>query len=1020
MLTRRKGLSLTALLVSQLCVAGAAVAQETTTPPPAAPPAAAATPTETVGAPPADAAIEDSSGGKKKQVEEEVVVTGSRVRRKDLTTAAPVAVISREQIAASGIASIGDFLQQIPEQTGALNTNVNNGGDGETTISLRNLGSNRTLVLVDGKRWVNGGSGAGSSVDLNTIPTSAIERIEILKDGASAVYGSDAIGGVVNIITRRRPNGTELSAYVGLTPHGDSQQYDLAMTTGITGEKGAFLFSANYFHQESLFAGTRDWANKALAYDYASGKISPGGSGTVPSGRASLDPSTCTTKLCQDLLAAYGPGKKTFINDGNSKDPVKDPVVTEAGLGSWRKYISSGATNDLFNYQAVNYLITPSTRISLFANGDYHLTNFSRAYVQGSFTNRQSSYLIAPEPFVSGSYGIAYSKDNPFNPFGVDVADARRRLVELSGRTNGFDLDTFRVVTGVDGTLPAETGPLQGTFFDVGFMYGRTSGVTTTGGSLNTQQVGNALGPAFADPTAASGYSCGTAKAPIPNCTPVNLFSGQGPITPDQAAALGAYKGINQGFTQIAMVNVNLSKELFSLASVRPVAIAAGYEHRREYGGYFPNPIAVAGNDTDFNGKITQGSFNVNEGYAELDIPIISGIVGADDLELQLAARLFNYSTFGTDNTYKIGGRWRPIRDVTVRGTYSTAFRAPNVGDLYGGQGPSAEVATDPCANTVPGSAISNQCLANQRRQGTTLADNNGDTSTQINSTVGGNPALKPETAKIGTVGIVFEPTFAKGFSATVDYWTVSLSQDIGAISTPVILAGCYPASTATPNTPVNTAYCDLIQRSASTGQLFNVNDLNQNVGTLTTSGIDFAARYFMNTDVGRFGFLFDLSYLLAYDQTFADGTFFHSAGNYDSGSGGTTGGVTPRVKFNAGVNYSIGGFSAGLRGRFIGGFSECAGSDGGNLSSGRCTDNNVDPATNLPFPSHSVPAYVTFDLNVSYLLRNPLGNTTLSAGVRNLADASPPQVYNSFLTYADPTYDFAGRFVYFRLGHQF
>ncbi len=1013
MRTRRKSLQWTAVLVSQLCVAGAAAAQETAAPPPAN------APTETVGGP---AAPEEAGIPAKKQVEEEVVVTGSRVRRKDLTTAAPVAVISREQIAASGIASIGDFLQQIPEQSGALNTNVNNGGNGETTISLRNLGANRTLVLVDGKRWVNGGAGAGTTVDLNTIPTSAIERIEILKDGASAVYGSDAIGGVVNIITRRRPTGTELNAYTGLSPHGDSQQYDLALTTGISGDKGAFLFSANYFRQESMLAANRDWASKALTYNYSTGKISPGGSGTVPQGRASVDPSTCTTELCKELLAAYGPGKKTFINDPNTKDPVGDPVV-----GGWRKYISAGATNDLYNYQTVNYLITPSQRISLFANGDYHLNDFARAYVQGSFTNRQSSVLTAPEPLVIGNFGATIDASNPYNPFGVPITDARRRLVELSGRAVGSDIDTVRLVTGVDGTLPAETGPLRGTFWDVAFMYGRTSGVTTTNGSLNTNQIANGLGPAFVDPTAASGYSCGTdpkkgGTGAIPGCTPVNLFAGQGPITPDMAAALGAYKGINDGFTQIAMVNANVSKELFSLASVRPVAVAAGYEHRREYGGAFPNPVAVAGLDTDFNGKVTQGSFNVNEGYAELDIPVISGIAGADDLEIQLAARLFNYSTFGTDNTYKIGGRYRPIRDVTIRGTYSTAFRAPNVSDLYGGQGPAAEVAVDPCANTVPGTAISNQCRSQAGKQGTApgLADNNLDTSTQINSTVGGNPALKPETAKIGTVGIVFEPTFLKGFSATVDYWTVSLTQDVAVITTPIILAGCYPAAGPTPNAPVNQGYCDLIQRSPTTGQLFNVFDLNQNVGTLTTQGIDVAARYFMNTDVGRFGFLFDASYLVKFDQTFADGSVVKAAGNYDSGSGAPVGGVTPRLKFNAGLNYSIGGFSAGLRGRFIGGFTECAGADGGNLSAGLCSSNNLNPATNQPFPTHEVPAYVTFDLSLSYLLRNPLGNTTLSVGMRNLGDAAPPQIYNSFLTYADPTYDFAGRFVYARLGHQF
>src|SRR3954471_1107645 len=226
----------------------------------------------TAASPPAGTAdqtgVAGGTSGGRNQAQEEIVVTGSRVRRKDLTTPAPVTVINREQIAASGFASIGDFLQQMPEQGGALNTNVNNGGDGETAISLRGLGAQRTLVLVDGKRWVNGGSGAGSFVDLNSIPSSAVERVEILKDGASAVYGSDAIGGVVNIITRRRVNGAELSAYGGESPHGDARQYDVSVTGGASGDRGSFMFNAEYFNQQPMFAGNRSWAAHAVTYNY--------------------------------------------------------------------------------------------------------------------------------------------------------------------------------------------------------------------------------------------------------------------------------------------------------------------------------------------------------------------------------------------------------------------------------------------------------------------------------------------------------------------------------------------------------------------------------------------------------------------------------------------------------------------------------------------------------------------------------------------------------------------------------
>jgi outer membrane receptor protein involved in Fe transport len=960
-----------------LLIPAVGFAQGAPAPTPQAPAAATTPAEETVAVAPS-----------KRKAEEEITVTGSRVRRKDLTTPAPVSVVTREQISASGVANIGDFLQQQPEQTGSLNTNVNNGGDGQTQISLRNLGAQRTLVLVDGKRWVNGGSGAGTAVDLNTIPLASIERIEILKDGGSAVYGSDAIGGVVNIITKHRPQGTELSGYMGLTPHNDAKQYNVSLTTGVTGDKGSFLISAEYFRQESLFAGNRDWAKSAFAYDYVTGKVSPGGSPTTPSGTAQVDPSTCTNALCQGLLAAYGTGKRVFINDTNTKDPLTNPVV-----GGWRAFINSGPTSDRYNYQAVNYLVTPSTRISLFANGDYKLTDFARVYVQGSFNNRQSSFLIAPEPLSIGSFGVL-SGNNPYNPFGVDVTVARRRLLELGGRTNGFDLDTVRIVTGIDGSLPAEAGPLQGLFYDVSFNYGRTSGVTTTGGSLNTQVVGTAL-------------NCGSPSS-LPGCTPINLFRGQGPITPDMAAALGGYTGINQGFTQVAIVQANVSKELITLFSDRPAGVALGYEHRREYGGNNPNPIAVAGLDTDFNSQPTLGSFNVDEGYGELNIPIMNNAPLVDELEVTGAARVFKYSTFGSDKTYKFGGRYRPIRDVTIRGTYSTAFRAPNVADLYLGQLPSAEVATDPCAKTTPKTPISDRCRAVAAQQGTTaaLADNNAGVDTQINSTIGGNPNLKPETAKIATAGVVFEPTFLKGLSLTADYWTVSLSQDIGTITTPVIISGCYNGSAP--------QYCSLIQRSATTGQITNVIDTNQNVGSLWTNGIDLAARYFLPTEYGRFGFLFDSTYLLRYNLTLASGQVIKAAGNYDTGSGNPTGGLTPRIKFNAGVNYSLEGFRAGVNGRYIGGFDECGGPDGLSTAAGLCSDPVQKGAP------RRVKAYMTFDVFLSYLLRSPVGNTTIAVGVRNIADKTPPLVYNSFLTYADPQYDFAGRFVYGRITQQF
>jgi outer membrane receptor protein involved in Fe transport len=1026
--------SLRLAVLASFALGGAAMAQtppanqgQTPTPPPAeaVPPAALPSP--------------DDTG--RKNATEEIVVTGSRVRRKDLTTPAPVTVISKEQITASGIASIGDFLQQMPEQGGATNTNVNNGGDGQTQISLRNLGAQRTLVLVDGKRWVNGGSGAGTTtaaVDLNSIPAAAIERIEVLKDGASALYGSDAIGGVVNIITRRRVNGVELTGYGGMSPHGDAEQYNASVTGGAVSDKGSFMFTAEYFDQRAMLAGNRDWAKNALSHDYSTGQTATGGSGTIPNGRVRVDPSTCTTQLCTDLANAFGAGTRYFTPDASKPACAAGPAPRDGScsVDGWRPFLSAaaaarlGVKNDLYNYQSVNFLITPSTRKSLFANGEYHVSDSARAYFQGSFLNRASSNLLAPEPLTTSAFGIVTSGLNPYNPFKIDIIDARRRLVEYAGRSQSFDLDTVRTVAGIDGTLPSEFGPLQGVYWDLAFNYGRTSGTTSNYGSLNVQSVGNGLtGPFFTDPslitpTNPKGYGCGASLATaLPNCVPVNLFGGKGTLTPDMVTALGGYRGIQTGWNQIAAFTANVSSELFKVAAERPVGIAAGYEYRNVYGGFLPDPIGAAGLSFDYNSQETRGSYHVNEGYAELDIPVVSNLPFADDVEVQAAARVFSYSTFGSDATYKFGARWRPIRDITIRGTYSTGFRAPDVSDLYGGIGPSAEVAVDPCANAVLGTATGNRCAQFAASQGSTVARvvGNGDSSTQLNSTVGGNVNLQPEKADIATVGVVFEPTLPilRGFTATVDYYNIKVKQDLGFITTPVILRGCYLGT--------YDAFCALVHRDPATGFISNVIDLETNVGSIQTSGIDFAARYSIPTDFGRFALLFDSTYLIYIRQTLGNGEVISAAGNYDFGSGSAISNVTPKLKFNAGVNYTLAGFNLGVRGRYIGGYDECAGSDGGSLSSGLCSlrsppvDANGDPIPGgTPYGPHRVPSTTLFDVYASYLIKTPFGSTTLSAGIRNLFDTTPPTVYNAFLTYTDPAYDLVGRFVYGRVSHAF
>jgi outer membrane receptor protein involved in Fe transport len=466
----------------------------------------------------------------------------------------------------------------------------------------------------------------------------------------------------------------------------------------------------------------------------------------------------------------------------------------------------------------------------------------------------------------------------------------------------------------------------------------------------------------------------------------------------------------------MAMLEANLNGELpVTLMADRPVGLAMGYAYRAEYGFFTYNPIAVTNNDSDFSGTNAAGRFHVNEVYGELSVPVISGMSYVEALELQGAVRYSNYNTFGGTTTYKFGARYTPVRDVTLRGTYSTGFRAPGITSLFGGSTPNAEASTDPCATVNPATqpVLAAQCAQTLKRGGGgPAAVANGDPSTQINSTSGSNPLLQPEKANIYTVGIVLEPrSLLRNFTVTADYFHVKVDQNITSITTPVILAGCYTGTTAN-----NQGFCDLIQRNTD-GTIFNVLDVLQNAGTETIQGLDVAARYAIPTTVGRFNFSADSTILFQHDQVLADGTLIKGLNTYDLPGNP----VNPTAKFNLGVGYNVGGFLAAVRGRFVTGFHECADPNGLSSGSGLCYKNNLQ-ADGTPFPVHNVPFYDVYDVHLSYALRLGTGTTTISAGVRNVLNKDPPRVYNTVAqTNSDPsTYDYLGRNFYAQLAHRF
>ena len=997
---RRSGALIAALV---LLSAGLATAQST-------PDTAQQQPAPAPGAVPQEPPPATTSSGR--AVEEQITVTGTRVRRKDLTTPAPVTVLTREQWQESGKLSIGEFLQTMPEQGNAPNFQLNNGGvnyaaSGSTNVNLRSLGVPRTLVLINGRRVVPAGVGASPAVDLNSIPAAAVERVEVLKDGASAIYGSDAIAGVVNVITRKGFNGTEVGAQYGITDKGDAQTFDAQGTIGRTGDAGSFILSAGFYNQKESWLRDRGWSRFALTYDYTNKTTTSGGSFRTPQGTVGLPvaangvdplPACLANPLCNHLVT-------TDPNWKNDAFIRVTSVPDATALNAWRVM---DPNTDPYNFAEENYLTIPSTRIQAFASGDTKLA-YARPYFEVSYVQRNTQQNAAPMPLNPGDYTIgggdtpiSVSANSMYNPFGVPLDFAGRRLVEFGHRTYTEELATFRVVTGLDGTLPDIAGPLQGWYWDASMNYGRTAGTFTTNGSIRNSRIADAVGPSMLVNGVPRCVSVpGDPNTVIPGCVPLNLFGGpnNGSIDPAQIANLG-FEGTSRAFDALFSINANATGELFTIGADRPLSLAIGYEFRRQSGAQIADPIAASGDSADFNFKSTSGHFTSNEGYAELTLPLLANVPGVRELEASAAGRFVHYSTFGDNFTYKFGARYSPVQDFTLRGTFSTAFRAPNIGELYLGQSETAPVATDPC-NINAGSppALIAQCTAT----GVPPAGS-GDQGNQELARQGGNSQLQPETAKIFTAGLVFQPTFLRNFSVTLDYYNMAVDETIGTIGVPSILAGCYPAAAGSSAAP-NSTYCSYIHRAAN-GRILFINDVNQNIGDLRTDGLDLSIRYALPTGLGRFGFAFDGTYLHKYDRS-----GLKAVSTYDLQF------PLPRFKANAGLNYSIGGLAAGGIVRFIGDFKECGAFDSSSGSYVSAGGVCAADATAV----RTVGANVTLDLHASYTLSSTVGRTMLLVGMNNVFDQTPQFVYSANLANSDPTiYDYVGRFVYGRVQHTF
>ena len=894
---------------------------------------------------------------------EEVVVTGSRIPRADLEGVAPVTVYTAEDIDRSGATSIGQLLREIPSVAGsAQTTQINNGGGGVMQVSLRGMGAVRTLVLLNGRRVTSSvGDGASTSVDLNTIPTSIIERVEVLKDGASAVYGSDAVAGVVNVITKKAHEGFEVSAYWGDTTRGGGSRAQVDLVAGGSGNGNSWLFVASTTDEEEIEVGDREWSDTPLFA--ASGDVIFLGSSAPPWGRYRSFNEVAANRDCN--------------GDGALSAMTNCDLTIGPEYGDFRRFDYFGG--DSYNYAPANYQRQPNHRWSLSLFGESALDALSdvgvlgdvTGYAEATYTNRESTQKLAEVPLAPLAffgYAAPYSKDNYYNPLGVDIPDWRRRMVEGGSRTDPNDEDTSRLLVGARGDW-AEGG-MAGWSWDAYLIRGESRRVSHFGHIYNLQRVANAVGPTTGSPQAGN-LQC--VNDPD-NCVPLNTF-GRDSVTQEMLDYVTFTT--NESFSleqQIFAVSLSTGS-LFELPA-GGVGFAAGYEYREEDASDAPDSqVATLGDAaTGTPRQPTSGGYEVGEGYLELVVPVL------DSLELEAAVRYSEYDAFGSTTNPKLGFRWRPFEDLVLRGSVSSAFRAPNVGELYGGAGSSFPSLSDPCSGGRTGG---NVCMDPR------VPDAGFEIiSTQIRTRVGGNANLLPEEADIFTVGAVWTPeAMLAGLALAIDYYQYELTGAIGGLGADFILNSCAARG----------ELCDRIDRFPD-GNVRLLDNRTANANGLESSGIDFAVSYTgIALPMGELDVRLDLTHVLAHDLIQPDGKVISHAGWFRDEQDGHFG----EWKFILGLRYALSErFNVTLDTRFL----------------DATTEQYQDQFTS-EYLERTLSGRTYYDVQANFAFGFGDVSSQLTFGVDNLFDEDPPFSLDGFNDNTDVrTFDTAGRFAYARL----
>ena len=913
---------------------------------------------------------------------DEIIVTGSRIGRKDLDSASPITVVDREELVISGISDIGDLIQTIPSMSGSpIGTTTNNGGNGSVRIDLRGLGTARTLTLVDGKRMVDSG-------DFQTVPGMMIDRVDILKDGASAIYGADAVAGVVNVITRRDFDGIELvGQYNTWDKTSNGTQYTLGALAGTTFDKGNVSFGAEYVDQEAAFQRDFPWDYfQDSYYIYPEGcedtLTEPYPTGCYPLGSSRIPESRLT-------FATQG----TFL--------VGTPATVPYEVGA---IVPHDGRN--YNYAPVNYMQTPYTKLNMFANANYEVMDNVDFNVSLRTNNRKSAQELAPMPYnsptdpgYSGVFnGTAYngiSEDNYYLRRAVDayntanglvtgdtgfleyepIRDGRRRMIETNRRFTQ-DVTQTQVTASLDGEI-------SGINWEVFANHGYRNVESRDFGQFSGERLSNAFGPSadldgdgqpecygdIADPTSI-----------IVGCVPFNFFGGgsvtratgevtASTVTDDMIDYVTANLLDRQKDT-FTSIGADFSGDAFELPG-GTLQWAAGMGHWKRALTNDLDSNKILGNVTGNTGASTAGSVSNYNLHGELFAPVWGN--GTQRLDLKGGLRYDDFSSFGDKVTWQVGAEFQALESLKLRGTAGSVFRTPTIFNLFGGVSDSFPTYSDPCAQTPLPAGCAQAAV---------------QLDTQLLAHVGGNPNLGAESGDTITLGAVFTPKLgALNASVTVDYFRTTLDDAIGGIPTQTILNQCYVEQ--------NQAACGLIVRRAD----YSIASLSQaplNLDTLKVEGIDSELRWDYEAGFGDLRGSFIWTHVLENSQVSA------ITGSKDDLVGRFSGQAYPEDKFNYSLGWAKNGMSLTYRGEYVGSLEAdtfC------NCGAGNQADGSY---------RQQIGSELYHDIVVGYDWEDK--GLTVTGGVTNITNNAPPFIETGFSGGTEPaTYRVFGRGFYVR-----